>query len=72
MIAGRDVAGVDALHAALLQGLEFLEAVDVVRREFAVDLDLHGIEAKILVVLDRNEERHLGIRRIEQPLLEIA
>src|SRR6185295_3745806 len=45
---GRDVAGVYALHASALQRIEFLEAVDVVRRELAVDVDPHGVESKLL------------------------
>ncbi len=42
------------------------------RRELAVDLDLHGIEAKIIVVFDGDEQRHLCIGRIQQALFEIA
>src|SRR5690348_1921103 len=41
MAARGHVARVDALHAAVLQCVELFEAVEEVRRELAVDVDLH-------------------------------
>ena len=70
--AGRNVAGVDPLHAAVLQRFELLEAVDVVRRELAVDVDLHGVEAKRVAFRDRDENREMRVRRIQQLLFEAA
>ena len=72
MLAGRHVAGVDPLHAALLQRLELLEAVDVVRDGLAVDLDLHRVEPQRVALGERDEDRDLRVGRIEQLLLELA
>ncbi len=72
MLAGRDVAGVDPLHAAFLQRLELLEAVDVVRGELTVDLDLHRVEAQRLALGERHEDSEVRVRRIEQLLLQLA
>src|SRR5688572_5176665 len=44
MAARRHVARVDALHAAVLQRLELFEAIQEMRRELAVDVDLHRVE----------------------------
>ena len=46
VVAGGDVADVDALHTAFAQRVELLEAVDVVRGELAVDVDLNRVEAR--------------------------
>ena len=70
MRAGRNVAGVDPLHAALLQRFEFLEAVDVVRDQLAVDLDLHRVESHRIALRERDEQRNLRVRGIQQLLLE--
>ena len=59
VIPGRHVADVDPLHAALAQGLEFFEAVDVVRDELAVDLEPHGVEAHLVALGQRDEDRDL-------------
>src|SRR6267378_7510495 len=72
VIPGRHVADVDPLHAALAQGLELLEAVDVVRRELAVDLEPHGVEPHRVVLGQRDEDRDLRPRRIQQLLLQLA
>jgi len=42
VIAGRDVSDVDPLDAAFAQGVQLLEAVDVVRHELAIDLQAHA------------------------------
>ena len=70
MLAGRKVSGVDPLHASLLQGLELLEVVDVMRDELAVDLDLHRVEPEGLAFGEGDEDGDLGIGRIEQPFFE--
>ena len=72
VLARRNVPGVDPLHAALLQGFELLEAVDVMRDELAVDLDLHRIEPEGLAFGEGDEDGDLRIGRIEQLLLETA
>ena len=59
VIPGRHVADVDPLHAALAQGLELFEAVDVVRDELAVDLEPHGVEAHLVALGQRDEDRDL-------------
>ncbi len=59
VIPGRHVADVDPLHAALAQGLELFEAVDVVRNELAVDLEPHGVEAHLVALGQRDEDRDL-------------
>ena len=64
MIAGSDVTRVNALHAAFLQRLQFLEAVNVMGRQFTVDLDLHCVQSKCLVVGDRYKDRDFRVRRI--------
>ena len=72
VISGRHVADVDPLHAALSQGLELFEAVDVVRNELAVDLDAHGVKAHLIAFGHRDEDRDLCVRWVEQFLLELA
>jgi hypothetical protein len=52
--------------------LELLEAVDVMRRELAIDLDLHGIQSEGVLWSQRHEQRDLRTRRVQQPLLECA
>ena len=59
VIPGRHVADVDPLHAALAQGLELFDAVDVVRNELAVDLEPHGVEAHLVALGERDEDRDL-------------
>jgi len=44
VFSSRYIADVDPLHAALAQGFEFFEAVDVVRDELAVDLEPYGVD----------------------------
>ena len=68
--ARREVARIDALHAALAQRLELVERVDVVRDELAVDLDANRVETRVLVGREGDEDGHLGVRRIEQLLFE--
>src|SRR5690606_34367445 len=68
--AGRQIAGVDALHAAALQRLELFEAVDVVRGELPVDADLHRVETKRLAFRQGDEDRDVRVRRIEEPFLQ--
>ena len=70
VVAGGQVADVQALHAALAQRIQFLEAVDVVRNQPAVDAQAHGIEAQRVAVLERDEHRHLRARGVQQFLLE--
>src|SRR5262245_31117738 len=70
MVAGRDVARVDALNPSPLQRLQLLEAVDVLRDELAVDLDLHRVEPELLALGDRDEDGDLRVGRIEELLLE--
>ena len=65
-----DVAGVDPLHAALLQGFELLEAVDAVRDGLAVDLDLHRVQAQRVALGERDEHGQVRVRGIEEPLLQ--
>ncbi len=71
-IAAHDVARVGTLNTTFMQSLEFLEAIDVVRGQLAVDLDLYGIEAEVLVVGHGHENRDLRIRRKKQLLFEIT
>src|SRR5690349_9193750 len=52
MAARRHIAGVDALHAAVLQSVELLEAVEEMRRKRAVDVDLHRVEPERLSFRD--------------------
>ena len=59
VVSGRHVADVDPLHAALAQGLELFEAVDVVRDELAVDLEPHGVEAHLVALGQRDEDGDL-------------
>jgi hypothetical protein len=46
MLAGADIAGIDALHPPLLQGFELLEGVEVMGDRLAVQLDLDRIETE--------------------------
>ena len=70
VLAGRHVAGVDPLHAALLQRFELLEAVDAVRDGLAVDLDLHRVQAQRVALGERDEHREMRVRGIQQPLFQ--
>jgi hypothetical protein len=72
MLAGRDVPGVDPLDAPLLEGIQLLEAVDVMRDGFSVDLDPHRVEPEALSLCQGDEEGELGVGRIEEFLLEAA
>ena len=59
VIPCRDGADVDPLNAALAQGVELFEAVDVVREGLAVDLEPHGVKAHLVALGHRNEDRDL-------------
>src|SRR5258707_12132196 len=56
VIAGRHVADVDPLHAALAQGLELFGAVDVVRNGLAADLEPHGVRRHRAAMGQRGQE----------------
>jgi hypothetical protein len=72
VLTGCDVAGVDPLYPTLLKRLELVEAVDVMRRQLTVDLDLRGVEPERLVPGNCNENRDLGIGWIKQAFLEVV
>ena len=72
MIPARHVADVDPLHAALAEGLELFGAVDVVRNEFAINLEPHGVEAHPVALGQSDEDRDLRPRRVQQFLLQLA
>src|SRR5262249_8575868 len=59
VITGRHIPYVDPLHAALPQSIEFFEAVDVVRDELTVNLEPHSVEAHLVALSQRDEDRDL-------------
>src|SRR5262249_19822323 len=59
VIPSSHIADVDSLNATLSQGLELFEAVNVVRNELAVDLEPYGIEAHLIALGQRDEDRDL-------------
>jgi len=70
MFTGRNIAGVDTLNAALLQSLQFLETVYVVRDKVSVELDLDRVKAELLAITNVDEDREMSVRWIEQSLFE--
>ena len=72
VLAGRQVADVESLHAAAAQRVEFLEAVDVVRDELAVDLHPDRVDTRRILGRERDEHRHLRVGRVQQFFLEPA
>jgi hypothetical protein len=68
--AGRHVAGVDPLHAASLQRLELLEAVDGVRHGLAVDLNADRVETQRVALGEFDEHREMRVGGIQQPLFQ--
>ena len=63
VIAGLQIADVQALHAALDQGFGLALRVEIVRNILVVDLQLHGVEAEELTHVHRHEDRGLRVRR---------
>jgi len=72
VLAGPEISGEDPLHATALQRIEFLEAVYVVGGEFAVDPDLHGIQAKRVLRRQRYEHGNLSVRRKQQAFFQLV
>src|SRR5262245_42785944 len=72
MLPGREIAGVDPLHAAFLQRFQFLEAVDVMGGELPIDLYLHGVETERLARRQRDEHREMRVGRVEELLLQLV
>src|ERR1035438_1630704 len=70
MLSGLQVAEVDALDTAAVQGLDLERRVKVVGDDLVVELHLDRIELEQLAHVHRDEEGHLRVRREEQFLLE--
>jgi hypothetical protein len=64
------VAEVDAVHAALQQGVRFAGRVQIVGHLLVVDLDRDGVEREERAHVHRQEHGDLGIGRKQQLLLE--
>ena len=64
------VSGVQALHAATMQRVDFLEAINVVRGLLAVQRNVHRVDAKLVSGIHGNEDRQLAVRGIQQLFLE--
>src|SRR5690606_30132944 len=70
VLAGLDVADVQAMHAALDQGVGLARSVEVVRDFLAVELEADGVEREELADVHRDEDGHLRVRREQQLFLE--
>jgi hypothetical protein len=70
VLARRDVPDVEALHAALVERFELLEAVDRLRDELAVDREAHGVETHRVARGELDEDRDLGPGGEQELLLE--
>ena len=72
MIPRRHIADVDPLHATLAQGLELFGAVDVMRNQLTVDLEPDGVEAHLVALRQRDKDRDLCPRWVQQFLLQLV
>src|SRR5690606_3078903 len=70
MLAGLQVADVEAVHAALEQGLRLALRIEIAGHFLVVDIERHGVEREKLAHVHRHEYSELGVRRKQQLLLE--
>jgi hypothetical protein len=70
VLPGLDIAGEEALYPAPAQGVELLEAVQVVGDRFPLEFERDRIEAKGFLLPQGDEDRDLGVGRVEQLFLQ--
>jgi hypothetical protein len=65
------IAVVNALHATVLQGLQLLVGVNVVRHVPAIEANVHRVQTNSPAPNDRNEQGDLGVGGIKQFLFQL-
>ena len=72
MVPRRHIADVDPLHATFAQSFQFFGVVDVMRDQLTVDLEAYSIEAQLIPFSQRDKNRDLCARRIQEFFLKLV
>src|SRR5258706_5121212 len=71
VLAGLQIAQVEALNAAAVQGLRLAFGVKIVRHDRVVELELNRVQIEQGPDIHRDEYRHLPARREQQVFCEL-